>query len=368
MAVVARDCRPFEDLWYRRSVSHCFRFSLLPSRRRGISFIAVAVLSASSLVFILFCSPNATAQQRQDVPGDEIIANLAAGRVIIAVVKDAILIATIENPIEPQTRLPAPVELNSRRVGIFLGAVEWISPSSQVEFARLDKDLPHLHGQVASIAPHLQQAQPTAEAADIDSIGHGVSERLNEIARNLHGRIDLPANEPVAVLILADYMEGYGPEIWQLSFTLRQSMQREDYFDTHVSLPQYVQSWPPEKGQPHTFVEFHYPPEDVVPSLIDLIRNKDAGIEKLCSSDAKMRNVRDHFLQGESIKVPAVDAIQFLRAAIGIIASPNSRQTIATISVESGFQWILQPAPEPKNPRLEKERPEGAPSLLHPSF
>jgi len=170
------------------------------------------------------------------------------------------------------------------------------------------------------------------------------------------------------VLILADYMEGYGPEIWQLSFTLRQSMQREDYFDTHVSLPQYVQSWPPEKGQPHTFVEFHYPPEDVVPSLIDLIRNKDAGIEKLCSSDAKMRNVRDHFLQGESIKVPAVDAIQFLRAAIGIIASPNSRQTIATISVESGFQWILQPAPEPKNPRLEKERPEGAPSLLHPSF
>jgi hypothetical protein len=253
-------------------------------------------------------------------------------------------------------------------VGIFLGAIEWISPSSQVEFARLDKDLPHLHGQVASIAPHLQQAQPTAEAADIDSIGHGVSERLNEIARNLHGRIDLPANEPVAVLILADYMEGYGPEIWQLSFTLRQSMQREDYFDTHVSLPQYVQLWPPEKGQPRTLVEFHYPPEGVVPSLIDLIRNKDAGIEKLCSSDVKMRNVRDRFLQGESNKILAADAIQFLRAAIGIVAPPNSRQTISTIGVESGFQWILQPPPEPKNPRLEKERPEGAPSLLHPSF
>ena len=349
-------------------MSHCFHFSLFRSRSRALSFIAAAVLSALSPVFIFLCSPNAVAQQRQDAPGDEIIANLAAGRVIIAVVKDAILIATIENPIEPHTRLPAPVELNSRRVGIFLGAVEWISPSSQVEFARLDKDLPHLHGKVASIAPHLQQVQPNAEAADIDSIGHGVSERLNEIARNLHGRIDLPANEPVAVLILADYMEDYGPEIWQLSFALRQSMQREDYFDTHVSLPQYVQLWPPEKGQPRTFVEFHYPPEDVSSSLIDLIRNKDAGIEKLCSSDAKMRNVRDRFLQGESVKVLAVDAIQFLRAAIGIIAPPNSRQTIATIGVDSGFQWILQPAPEPKNPRLEKERPEGPPSLLHPSF
>jgi hypothetical protein len=145
-------------------------------------------------------------------------------------------------------------------------------------------------------------------------------------------------------------------------------MQREDYFDTHVSLPQYVQLWPPEKGQPRTLVEFHYPPEGVVPSLIDLIRNKDAGIEKLCSSDVKMRNVRDRFLQGESNKILAVDAIQFLRAAIGIVAPPNSRQTISTIGVESGFQWILQPPPEPKNPRLEKERPEGAPSLLHPSF
>jgi hypothetical protein len=346
------------------------RSSLVRSRRSALSVFAAAVLGALFPVFIFLRSPDAVAQQRQDVPGDEIIANLAAGRVIIAVVKDAILIATIENPIEPQTRLPAPVELNSRRAGIFLGAVEWISPSSQVEFARLDKDLPHLHGQVASTAPHLQQAQPNAEASDIDSIGHGVSERLNEIARNLHGKITLPPNEPIAELILADYMENYGPEIWQLTFTLQQSMQREDYFDTHVPLPRYVQLWPPEKGQPHTLVEFHYPPESASTSLIDLLRNKDAGLEKLCASDAKMREVRDRFLQGESNKILAVDAIQFLRAALSIIASPNSREAIATIGVESGFQWILQPPPEPKKPgqEQEKKRPDEAPSLLHPGF
>jgi hypothetical protein len=345
-------------------------FSLARSRPSGILILAVSVFSALFPIFVFLCSLNAAGQQRQDAPGDEIIANLAAGRVIIAVVKDAILIATVENPIEPQTRLPAPVELGPRRAGVFLGAVEWISPSSQVEFARLDKDLPHLHGQVGSLAPHLQQVQPNAEAADIDSIGHGVSERLNEIAKNLHGKIILAPNEPLAELILADYMENYGPEIWQLTFTLRQSMQREDYFDTHVPLPQYVQLWPPEKGQPHTLVEFRYPPESTVPSLIDLLRNKDAGIEKLCSSDAKMREVRDRFLQGESNKVLAVDAIQFLRSALSITASPNSRETIATIGVDSGFQWILQPPPEPKKPGIEQERkrPDDAPSLLHPSF
>lgn len=344
--------------------------SLAQSSQCGILVFAASVFSALFPVCVFLCPLNAAAQQRQDTPGDEIIANLAAGRVIIAVVKDAILIATVENPIEPQTRLPAPVELSSRRAGVFLGAVEWISPSSQVEFARLDKDLPHLHGKTSSLTPHLQQAQPNAEAADIDSIGHGVSERLNEIARNLHGKITLPPNEPLAELILADYMENYGPEIWQLTFTLQQSMRREDYFDTHVPLPRYVQLWPPEKGQPHTLVEFQYPPENTVPSLIELLRNKDAGIEKLCSSDVKMREVRDRFLQGESNKILAVDAIQFLRSALSITASPNSRETIATIGVESGFQWILQPPPEPKKPGQEQERkrPDDAPSLSHPSF
>jgi hypothetical protein len=339
--------------------------SLTRSRRFGI---LASLLIALFLLFIFPRSPDIAAQQIQETPGDEIIANLAAGRVIIAVVKDAILIATIENPIEPQTRLPAPVEMSSRRAGIFLGAVEWISPSSQVEFARLDKELPHLRGRVASRAPSLQQGLPNAEAADIDSIGHGVSERLNEIAKSLHGKITLPPNEPLAQLILADYMENYGPEVWQMTFTLQQSMQREDYFDTRAPLPQYVQLWPPEKGQPRTFVEFHYPPESAAPPLIDLLRNKDAGIEKLCSSDPKMREVRDRFLQGESNKILAVDAVQFMRAALNIVTPPNSRETFAMIAVESGFQWILKPPPEPQKPVQEKERPDQAPSLLHPNL
>src|SRR5580700_8818362 len=335
----------------------------LRSKRR---LSLAAVFCAWSLILLIFVPQIVVSQQRPDTPGDEIVANLAAGRVIIAVVKDAILTATIENPVEPQTRIPTPVELGTRSLGIFLGAVEWTAPSSHVVIARLDRDLPRLHGRVASSGPRLQQAQPGAEAGDIDSIGHGVTERLNEIARSLHGKINLPPDEPVAQLILADYMQSYGPEIWQLTFTMKQSMQRVDYFDTHVPLPQYRQLWPPEKGQPHSLVEFHYPPEDSQPSLLDLIRNNNPDIEKLCSSDVKMREVRDQLLHGESNKILAVDAIQFLRGALNVIASPNARETIASIGMESGFSWILKPPAESQKPEEKKERPPDAPSLLHP--
>jgi hypothetical protein len=365
MADRTSDYWPFENVWYRRSMGDRHNSSL-HRRPQFRTFVSLAAVFFAMSPMLLFLSQAAAWQQRQDSPGDEIVANLSAGRVIIAVVKDAILVATIENPVEPQTRLPTPVDLGSRRTGVFLGAVEWTSPASHVEIARLDRELPQLHGQVASAGPHLQQAAPDAEATDIDSVGHGVAERLNQIAKNLHGKITLPPNEPVAELILADYVESYGPEIWQLTFTLQQAIQREDYYDTHVPLPQYRQFWPPEKGQPHTLVEFQYPPEDSTPSLIDRIRKNDPAIDKLCSADAKMREVRDRFERGESNKILAVDAIQFLRAALNIIASPNTRETFASINAETGFSWILKPPVEAPRPSAQKERPPEAPSLLQP--
>jgi hypothetical protein len=346
-------------------MARCRRSPIGRRSRSRILFSLALVFGALAPIFLIFIPQPVGSQQRQETPSDEVVANLAAGRVIIAVVKDAILTATIENPVEPQTRIPTPVELGAKSLGIFLGAVEWTAPSSHLVIARLDRDLPRLHGRVASSGPHLQEAQPGAEAGDIDSIGHGVTERLNEIARNLHGKINLPPDEPIAQLILADYMQSYGPEIWQLTFTLKQSMQRVDYFDTHIPLPQYRQLWPPEKGQPHSLVEFHYPPEDAQPSLLDLIRNNNPEIEKLCSSDVKMREVRDQLLHGESNKILAVDAIQFLRGALNVIAPPTTRETIASIGMESGFSWILKPPAESQKPAEKKEEPD-APSLLHP--
>src|SRR5271155_5383253 len=104
-----------------------------------------ALVVAALLCFASFPRP-AVGQQVQDVPSEEIVVNFAAGRVVIAVVKDAILIGTIENKIETETHPPIPMAMNRTRAGILLGAVDWFSPSSQLQLARLDTELPHLHG------------------------------------------------------------------------------------------------------------------------------------------------------------------------------------------------------------------------------
>jgi hypothetical protein len=355
-------------LWYRQRMVLFFHprsFHRGVRRTLNNSYARIAALLILTIAYTFSPRPTA-AQQVQDVPAEEVVVNFAAGRVVIAVVKDAILIGTIENQIEPQTHPPTPVQMNRTRAGILLGAVDWFSPSSQLQLARLDTELPHLHGHFTASSPRLNQAQATAEATDLEALGQNLFERMNVVAGNLHGKVDWPSAEPVAQLILADYLQGYGPEVWELSFTLNQEMQRLDYYDTRISHPAYLQSWPPEKGQPHTLVEFQYPPEKATPTLLDLLRQKDPRIEKICASDANMREVANRFLEGQSSKIMATDATQFLRAALSVLAPPNARQTMASIGFDTGFEWILRPPPEPKRATTqgEQERPADAPSLL----
>src|ERR1035441_1994207 len=94
-------------------------------RSKTISCLLAALLLVSDSAL----ARSVAAQEKSQAPTEEIVANLAAGRVIVAVVKDAILVATIENPIEAETHPPIPVEMQTSRLGVILGAVEWISPS-----------------------------------------------------------------------------------------------------------------------------------------------------------------------------------------------------------------------------------------------
>src|SRR5271154_1678144 len=171
------------------------------SRAACHSHVRIAALLALAIAVAL-CPHPAAAQQVQDVPTEEVVVNFAAGRVVIAVVKDAILIGTIENQIEPQTHPPTPVQMNRTRAGILLGAVDWFSPSSQLQLARLDTELPHLHGHFTASSPRLNQAQATAEATDLEALGQNLFERMNVVAGNLHGKVDWPSAEPVAQLIV----------------------------------------------------------------------------------------------------------------------------------------------------------------------
>ena len=312
------------------------------------------------------------AQQPQST-GQEVVANLAAGRVLITVVKDAILIATVENPIEAETRPPAPVELDSSRAGIILGPVDWFSPSSQLEIARLDTELPHLKTRlVAPPAPHLGQVQGGGQASDIEATGQGFGERLNQVAKGLRSKVSLPEDEPLAELIIADYLSGYGPEVWQLSYGMKQEQQKGDYWETRVLRPTYLQFWPPEKGQPKTIVEFDYPVQKSTPSFLQLLQQKDQRLEKVRNADPQMAMVASQ-IQTDSTKLYAADTIQFLRAALAAVTPPDARQTMSLIGMEKGFSWILRPPAEPEHApppqtaqtqQQQKERPADAPSLL----
>ena len=324
---------------------------------------AVAITIAS----LLAPAPLKPQAERTAAANEETVASLAAGRVVIAVVKGAILIGTVENPIEADTHPPIPVPIASERVGVILGAVRWSSPSSQREIARLDEDLPHLHSTAVTQTPHLGTQPVGVEASDLETVGRGFLDRLSDLAQDLHARVDLPKSEPLAELIVADYFAGYGAEVWQLTYGIKQQEETPGYFTTRVLLPSYVQIWPPEKDQPHTLMEFAYPPENPPPTLLDLLRRNDPKLQALLASDPKMAAVAQQFLAGESRKVLPGDATQFLRAALDAIAPPNTRETMAMISEEEGFSWVLAPPREQARPELAPERPPDAPSLLHPT-
>ncbi len=337
--------------------------ALFSSLNRFLACTTAAVICFGAALCL--CAPRAVAQNPSDAPGEEIVANLAAGRVVIAVVKDAIVIGTLEDPFEPQTHPPIPVAIGSARAGVILGAVDWFSPSSQQQLARLDQELPHLHSLLVTEKPRLNQADPGGEAADIEEIGLGLFDRLNAVTGNLHSQIRLPGDEPLAELIIVDYLPGYGPEVWQLTYSIKQEAVTLVFWHTHVLRPRYLQFWPPEKGKLHTLLEFRYPPDDASPSILDLLRKKDPRLEKIRSANAKMSDVADRFLAGDSSKILAADAVQFLRAALDAIAPPNARETVATIGIQTGFNWVLAPPPEPKKPN-QQNRPPGAPSLVKP--
>ena len=268
----------------------------------------------------LTLTPRAAARQASETPTQEIVANLAAGRVVIAVVKDAILIGTAENPIEAETRPPTPVPLTGARAGVILGSVDWFSPSSQQQFARLDAELPHLRSRLTTDAPRLAGTPGGGEGQRYRGDGPGDCNKNVSMRwpRASTARSRCRPGRPSAELIIADYLPGYGPEVWQLRYQMEaQVEERRDYWNTRVLRPTYLQFWPPEKGWVSlcTLVEFDYPAESGHPTLLELLRGNDSRLEKIRSSGATMEQVATLFLQGDSLKAPLADAAQFLRAA-----------------------------------------------------
>ena len=348
-----KSLRPPFNLVSRRSFRALYQIS-----RDRLPLLGSALVACAMVIAV---PTGARAQSADSGANEEVVANLAAGRVVIAVVKDAILVGTLENPIEVQTMPPTPVLLSSERFGVFLGPADWWSPPSRREIAELNQELPRLHTYAVATPPHLGQSEGGDQPAEIEITGQSLQQRLNGLAGSLHANLNLPLKEPFAQLIVADYFASYGPEIWQLSYSIDQEEQENDFWTTRIEGPTYLQYWPPEKGQPRTLVEFDYPSDSAPPSLLDLLKQQDPRIQRIVESDPMMRDVAQHFLDGTSNKVRAADATQFLRAVLDALAPPHARETVGILHPESGFSWIL--APPPEAPIHRENRQPGAPTL-----
>src|SRR5437879_9467269 len=91
-------------------------------------FLLLGVLSASPF--------EALAQGQHE---DEIVANLAGGRAIVHVAKDAIIFAAIDQPVERNSIPPCVMDLDATHIGILFGASEWRVPADPNPF-RLDRN------------------------------------------------------------------------------------------------------------------------------------------------------------------------------------------------------------------------------------
>lgn len=324
--------------------------------RRGRSYFLFSLFSFLS-VFIcahLWLIPAARAQ--------EVVVNLSAGRVIVCVAKGGMVVATVQKRIEAESRPPVLAQLSAKRVAIFLGAAEWVSPAGEPP-VRLEREMRGVMGGLAS-GPRLSQEQ----ANDLEGLGMGLLEPLRKAAQRLVMKVDLQRDEPLLDVVLAGYLDEYGAEAWTLRYRAVQEPLRGEYWQTRVLRPIYTQLYPPEKDQPRTIMETRYPPEDDAPLLLDLLRANDPRLARLRNADEKSSEAAVKILEGESHKAPLEGVVALLRGALTATLAEDETLAFGVVNERDGFTWIVSP-PEPVQ-RVEegekKERPAGAPTLRRP--
>jgi hypothetical protein len=293
---------------------------------------------------------------------DEIVANLAGGRVIILVANDGIVFAAIDQPLEAKSVPPRVATVGSSHVGVFFGASEWQVPA-QPKPIRLDKDI----ADVRSVTKDSYRPPGSGEA-DLETIGVSFLERLRPLVSQLHHKIDLKPEEPLFEIVLIGYApQGYGPEVWVLDYNVEQESvsATSDFWQSHILRPRFTQLYPPEKHQGKTLVETRFPANLQDVPLLGLIQQNDPRIAKIRSSDPRFNKVAEHIERGQTNKALMQDAADFLRAVLPLLAG-NAPFVEGEVGESGGFAWVVPPQePIEKAKRdEEKDRPADAPTLM----
>ncbi|GAC1622019.1 MAG: hypothetical protein PVS2B2_01680 [Candidatus Acidiferrum sp.] len=317
------------------------------------------------VLFLVLCAvccgvalpcPQALAAPGDD---DEIVANLAGGRVIVHVANEMIVLAAIDHPLEIKSVPPRLMDLDGTHVAILLGATEWQVPA-QLKPVRLDRNFARLTKKDLRYQSDPGEAEP-----DLEEVGVSFLEELRPLVAQLHHKIDLRSDEPIFEVVIIGYAPNdYGPEVWVVEYHVEQEEAgtRGEYLQTRLLRPHYTQLYPPEKHQPRTLIETRYPANLDGPTLLGLIQSDDARIAKLRGSEARFAKVLDFINKGHAQKSNGVDAADFLRAVLPLIAGKESF-ILATMDQQRGFDWIVPPEEPAEASAEDKHRPPDAPTL-----
>ena len=331
------------------------------SPRRWLRLIPFVALAAA---LALLAHPVPARQISAQQAGGEIVATLSSGHVVWCVTRDSILVAVVGGGDEQGSHLPSIVPISSFRVGVLLGAVDW-NQGSAGKPVRLDAELPQAAANATRRPTETVKNPDPSEPTDIEQIGVGGLELLRPLVSQLHHKLDLAPDEPLLELLLADYAENYGPEIWSLQYRIHQDNLGNDYWETHILRPAYYQLYPPEKGSAHTFIEAQYPGNLPQLGIVARLAQNDPQIAGSRSASTVVDQAMKAIADGHSEKAAAAPVADFLRSALPGLTGNKAGVALAQLDAKRGFQWIVPPAeaPPPPSPTQTKPAEPGAPSL-----
>lgn len=309
-------------------------------------------------LLLLAAAIPAFAQDRED----EIVANLAGGRVIVHVAKDVIIFAAINQPVEPDSIPPRVAGVDSSHVAVLFGASEWRIPADPKPI-RLDRNVVRLGGREARDDATPEEAEP-----DLELIGTAFLEKLRPLVGQLHHKLDFSPDDPVFEMVIIGYGPAdYGPEVWVAEFHMEQeevATRGEEYWQTRLLRPHFTQLYPPEKHAPRLLVESRYPASLKGPTLEEMIKSNDPRISSLLQN-ARFEKVLENLRSGSAQKAPAADSVEFMRAAVPLLAG-NSSYIIGTLDEQRGLNWVVPPTEPVEKAQEDKSRPPEAPTLRRP--
>jgi hypothetical protein len=124
--------------------------------------------------------------------------------------------------------------------------------------------------------------------------------------------------------------------------------------------PAYIQLYPPEKGQPRTFVETDYPANIAALNLAQRVEQADPQFTRIANASRETSEAISAIAAGNSTKARTSPTSDFIRAAIPLAGGDQNSLVMALLDMNRGFQWVLapqQPIPPGKTQPTEPDAP-----------